>query len=430
MKTHNQQALHQLHQSAEQELTQHILPYWQKYAMDTDEGGYWGDISHHNEHDPSAPKGIVMHGRFAWTYSAAYLRFGDPAYLAAAEHAVEFILKSFLDEDYGGVYWSTDRSGIPADDRKHFYGIAFALYGLSEYVRAAAAAAAPAADAGNRAEYSRGEILSVCLDLYRSLEEHGRDQQHGGYLEACSREWGVMQDTRLSSRDLNCAKSMNTNLHVLEALSSLYRIYPDNAVAESIRSLVRVTIEQILDRSTGHLRLFFTREWNSLNTTVSYGHDIEASWLLWEAAEVIGDHALQNAIREAVIRMVQAVHAEAFQSSLGGVVNEKEESHLDTDIIWWVQAESVIGLLNAYEMTGEDEYLQRALQVWNVIQTYIADRENGEWKWGVDDSGNLLHTKSKGGFWKTPYHNGRACMEIMQRTQRLLTLSKEGASNE
>lgn len=402
----NIEKLYSIRQSAERELQHNIHPYWPKYAMDLENGGFWGSLSYDNIPVPDAVKGVVMHGRFAWFYSMCYRKYRNSVSMQMATHAVRFIEDALLDREYGGVYWQAKADGSPFDQRKHFYGIAFALYGLSGF----------ACISEERYFY-----LSLCETLFNNLQEYGRDPVYGGYFEARSRKWSKLDDTRLSPKDLNCAKSMNTNLHVLEALSSYYRLNPSRMLAEAIHELVLVTVTHILDPETGHLGLYFDENWNSQMDIVSYGHDIEASWLLWEAAEIIHDKELMDHIRPHVMKIADITCREAFRSSLGGVINELHGRELDTDLVWWVQAEAVVGFLNAYQLSGEQKYLDCAVQVWAVIQNHLIDHNYGEWLSIVRDDGVADLNEDKGGIWKTPYHNGRACLEIMSRVDRLLS---------
>ncbi|GAB6089818.1 AGE family epimerase/isomerase [Spirochaeta dissipatitropha] len=401
----NLEKLYSLRKSAEQELLQNIHPYWPKHAMDLENGGFRGAISHDNVPVSDAAKGVVMHGRFAWLYSICYRKYGDSVSFQMAEHAVRFLEKAYIDREYGGVYWQTRADGSPLDQRKHFYGMAFALYGLSEFAHISSEPV---------------RYVKLCEALFENLQKYGLDPLHGGYFEARSREWKKLDDTRLSPKDLNCAKSMNTNLHVLEALTNYYRLNPSARVFDAIHELVQVTVEHILDRETGHLKLYFDEAWNSLLDVVSYGHDIEAAWLLWEAVEIIHDKELMESIRPHIMKIAEITYSEAFRSSHGGVINELHGSDLDTSLVWWVQAESVVGFLNAYELSGDQKFLDSAVQVWAVIQDHIVDREHGEWRSIVRDDGSSDLKEDKGGIWKTPYHNGRACLEIISRIDRLI----------
>lgn len=383
------------------ELKNSILAYWLDYAADSEFGGYFGFIDNSNIVKKDAPKGLVMHGRFLWTYSAAYRMFNDPVYFHAAQRALDFLEKKMKDPAHGGYYWQCTREGKTLENKKQVYGQAFVIYGLSEYVRAGGPA-----EAGDKA-----------MELFRLLEEHARDREKGGYYEALEHDWSLSGDGKaaLGEEDPDCVKSMNTNLHVLEAFTNLYRINKSGIVREALSALIVVSCEKIINKETSHLMLFFDRNWKSQRTVNSFGHDIEATWLIWEAITVLDDDTLRSRYKDLLLQMIDAVIDEGLDSN-GGLNNGFEAGHLDNDKYWWPQAEMMTGLLNGWEMTGNELYLDLAAKVWQFIKIGIK-AQNGEWFWGRKADGTLMRNE-KGGLWKTPYHNGRLCMEFIERAGR------------
>jgi len=229
-----------------------------------------------------------------------------------------------------------------------------------------------------------------------------------------SEDWSPLEDMRLSEKDANEPKSMNTHLHILEPYTNLYRYWKNPLLGESIRKLIRVFLDQIIDRRTAHFNLFFDMDWTVKSSIVSYGHDIEGSWLLSEAAEELGDEALINEVNEMALRMVNVTLDEASDDD-GSIFYESEGMHLDTDKHWWPQAEAMVGYTNAWKLTGDQKYLDQAEKVWDFIDLYLVDHELGEWFWRVDLDGTPYISDEKAGFWKCPYHNSRALMEVMKR---------------
>lgn len=409
------------YESVKDELINDILPFWEKNACDTRPGceGFYGSISSSGQADAEAPRSIVMTSRFLWTYSAAARHFKNPALLKMADFAYRTIVSKYWDSEKGGVFWSVFPDGTPCVSKKQIYGEAFCSYGLCEYA---------AAIKELRQDVLSEEAMNYALDIYNFLEQYAFDSKDGGYLEACAQNWSPTDDMILSPKDMNCPKSMNTNLHVMEAYTNLYRTLPlvfsdakaiRAEVGDSLAALVRLTVDKIL-QPNAHLGMFFDMKWTPLSEEISYGHDIEASWLLWEAACELKDEELKSEIKETVIRVAETALSEGFDHENGCLENflrsEPEGKVRDRTRVWWNQAEAMNGFYNAWEMTGETKYSDACHAEWNWILNHQTDRTNGEWWNEVDVNGNPVLTEDKGGNWKTSYHNGRTCLELLRRS--------------
>ncbi len=387
----------------EAELKETILGFWMKHAIDEKYGGFVGEIKHDMTVVQGADKGLVLNARILWTFSSAYRVYKDEAYSNVAARAYAELDRKFRDRTNGGLYWMVDASGRPAQDKKQVYGQAFAIYALSEYYRATGA----------------DEALEWAKELYLLLEKHAYDPAHRGYIEALAADWSPTADLSLSGKDLNERKSMNTHLHVLEAYTNLYRVWQPEGLRMKLADLIDIHLDKIIDPSNHHFLLFFDDQWRSKSEHVSYGHDIEGSWLLWEAAEVLGDETRLERVRREALAMADATIAEGIDAD-GGVFNEADgRGHLDDTKDWWPQAEAMVGFLNAYQLTGKEEYLQAARDSWTFIKTYIRDAEHGEWHWQVTREGKPVTSHPKVDPWKCPYHNGRACLEGLERLAHL-----------
>jgi len=376
-----------------------IMDYWSRYTVDDKNGGFYGKIDQHNNVAPNAPKGSVLNARILWSFSAAYNQDPTPYYLDLAQRAYEFIVKHFIDHEYGGVYWTVDYQGKPLDTKKQVYAIAFTIYGLSEYYIAS----------------KDEEAKNWAIRLYQLLVEKSFDKMKTGYLEAFDREWQPISDLRLSAKDANEKKTMNTHLHVLEGYTNLYRIWPDGGLRKQILTLLYDFIDYFINHKTHSLNLFFDEDWKQRSDLISYGHDIEAAWLVLQAADVIGDDKLVAELRDLAVLI-----AESSTQGLdkdGGMWYEYEpsEQHLIREKHWWVQAEAMIGYLNAYQIGGDEKYAELSLNNWSFIKDKILDDKNGEWHWGVNQHGQTMPDEDKAGLWKCPYHNTRACIEIINR---------------
>ena len=382
-------------------LQNNILPYWEKYMQDHENGGFYGRMSGDEKLMPEAEKGAILNARILWTYSSAYRLLKSSEYWEMATRAKRYLIDKFYDKRFGGIYWSLDNKGNPLDTKKQIYALGFAIYGLSEYHRAT----------GDR------EALEYAIMLFKSIEEHSFDKEKNGYLEALTREWNEIEDMRLSEKDANEKKTMNTHLHILEPYTNLYRVWKNDELRKQIKNLVEVFLDKILNKETNHLRLFFDENWNWKDHIISYGHDIEASWLIHEAALVLEDETLLKRV-EAVVPQIANAAGEGLQAD-GGMIYEKntETGEVDADRHWWVQAETVVGYINLYEYFNNEDALEKALQCWNFIKKHLIDSKNGEWFWSLKADGTINTIDDKAGFWKCPYHNGRMCMELLGRFQ-------------
>ncbi len=378
-------------------LTENILPYWMEKMVDP-RGGFYGRRDGHDRLDPDAVKGAILNARILWTFSAAYRVLRRPEYLEMATRARNYIMEHFIDREHGGAFWSVNADGTPCDTKKQFYAIGFIIYGLSEYYRVT----------------SDDESLCLAMDLFHVIEKHSRDRVKGGYMEATTREWEPIADMRLSDKDANSSKTMNTHLHIIEGYTALLRVTRDPEVEEATRYLLRLFLDKIENPRTHHLTLFFDDDWNKVDDTESYGHDIEASWLLLETAQVIGDPDLIKETLDHTLHIARAgLQGRCYDGSM--VYERHASGHYDNDKHWWVQAEDVIGQLYLAAFHNYPEETEKAYESWRYIANNLVDPE-GEWYWsrrGADSSIN--RDDDKAGFWKCPYHNSRMCLEGYER---------------
>ena len=409
-----------------------ILRFWMEKMLDREQGGFYGRIDGQGVLHKDAEKGAILNARILWSFSAAYRVLKTPEYLKMAKRAKEYIINHFIDKEYGGVYWSLDSKGNPLDTKKQFYAIGFAIYGMSEYARAT----------GDR------EALECALQLFDCIEEHALDHQYNGYIEACTREWGEIADMRLSELDANYPKSQNTHLHIIEPYTNLFRCLKEldatesvnyvpvigavlpvdvavpqetkNRVEAALRNIINIFTDRILNPETHHLDLFFDMDWTrGAGHLESYGHDIECSWLIHEAALVLGDSDVLKKV-EPIVQMVAQASEKGLRPD-GSMIHEAnlDTGHVDDDLHWWVQAENVVGWFNLYQYFDDEQALDRAVRCWQYIKDNLIDYENGEWYWSRHPDGTLNTVDDKAGFWKCPYHNSRMCLEIIERSENM-----------
>ncbi|REE82095.1 mannobiose 2-epimerase [Lutibacter oceani] len=375
---------------------QNILNYWSENTVDEINGGFVGERDHYNNLVPNASKGIILNSRILWSFSAASNHLKTDKYNALCERSYNYLKTNFNDEKFGGVYWELDVKGNPINTRKQVYAQAFMIYALSEYYILS----------------NNKEALNWAVELYELVEKYAKDNIFRGYIEAFNEDWSPIADMRLSDKDANEAKTMNTHLHVLEAYTNLYKVYKNEGLKNNLTELINLFLTKFLN-SNNNLNLFFDEQWNLKSSVVSFGHDIETAWLLIEAAKVLENKTLITET-ERVAVLIADVFIQTGIDTDGGVMNDYEPKtgKLDGDKHWWPQAEALVGLRYAYNITKDEKYLSISTKILNFIQTKIIDKTNGEWFWRVDKKGKLYTSDYKIGMWKAPYHTSRACIVL------------------
>lgn len=377
------------------ELTDRIIPFW-KRLRDDEHGGYYGYMDFDLKVDKEYEKGCILNSRILWFFANAYMTLKDKSLLAEAAHAYSFMRDCCEDKEYGGVFWSVTYDGLPLDTTKHIYNQAFAIYALSSYYAAS----------------NDSSALEFAMSLFEKIETIGTDSY--GYLESFNRKWELEDNDKLSENGLLADKTMNTLLHVLEAYTELYRVNKDEKVRSALVKILDAFRNQVYNEKTNRLEVFFDEKMNTISDLYSYGHDIEASWLLDRAATVLSDDKIKADTNAYTNKLVAEVYNEALAD--GAMNNECFKGVVDTTRVWWVQAEAMVGFCNCYEKTGEEKYKDITEQLWDYIKNYIIDkREGSEWFWDLDKDNNPVSRKPIVEPWKCPYHNGRMCMEIIRR---------------
>ncbi|MCU0341304.1 MAG: AGE family epimerase/isomerase [Spirosomaceae bacterium] len=373
-----------------------ILAYWEKYTPDTQRGGFHGRVNYDNQPVLDAPRSAILTGRLLWTFSSAYRHLHKHRYLALAERAYHYLVNHFRDTQNGGIYWSVTANGAPLDTRKQLYAHSFAVYGLSEYY--AASKFKPA--------------LEYAKEIFQIMDKYGYDVQEGGYLEGFGPQWEAADDMILTKMPYN--KSQNAHLHIIEAFTNLYRIWPDATLKQRLENLLDMFEQKLVSPQTHRLRLFFDKHWTPKDETISYGHDIECSWLLWETAEILKDPIRTPRIKALCIRMAEAACTGLGEDGALDYEYDPATGHHQRDRSWWVLAEQMVGFLNAYQLTGRSDYLDKTQRSWDFIKKYFIDRERGDWHITVKPDLTVVKA-NKVDFWKCPYHNARACYEVWHR---------------
>lgn len=402
------------------ELREGILKYWINNTVDNQNGGFYGRVNNDGRVEPDAPKHLILNTRILWSFARAYNHYKEDIYLEMADRAYNYIITRFWDPVYDGFFWELDCTGRVTKTKKQIYGQAFGIYAFSEYVKA------------------RGDktALDFAEKTFLKIEKHGLDKKHNGYFEAFSREWEEIRDVRLSDDDMNEKKSNNTHLHIMEAYSGYYKVRKEQVVKERLQNIVDIMLERIMDKKTCRFTLFFDEAWNKKSSTISYGHEIEAAWLLYDALETLDDPVFGSSREKLVLKIADNCHKEYLdgENGLNGMFNERSGSgEVDRDKVWWVQAEACVGFFNAFQLTRQKRYLKTVHNIWNFIDRVMIDKKNGEWFWYDPRFTAKKKINTKINEWKSIYHNSRACIELLERIDNEIKIQKDerkGADNE
>lgn len=379
-------------------LCQKLIPFWAG-LKDERNGGYYGYMGYGLDVDQTYEKGCILNSRILWFFSNACLLLGREDLREAADHAYRFLSEHGIDREYGGVYWSLTYDGKVLDSTKHTYNQAFTIYALSSYYEVT----------------KDPQVLALAKQIRDVIEEKCTDTQ--GYLEAFDRSFQPQDNEKLSENGVVADKTMNTLLHVFEAYTELYRVSPDEITGARLRFMLDLFADRVYNPTLGRQEVFFDKNWNTLLDLYSYGHDIEAAWLIDRGLSVLDDAAYKAKIAPITARITENIYERAFDGH--SLLNEAEHGVPDPTRVWWVQAETVVGFVNAWQKCQEgaprEKWLDAAQAVWAYIQQNLIDsRDGSEWFWAVDEHGTPLE-KPIVEPWKCPYHNGRMCMEVIRR---------------
>jgi mannobiose 2-epimerase len=390
-----------LREAIEKELHENLLPFWRERSLDQDHGGFIAEMAADGTIRQEAPRGLILNSRLLWTFASLYRHLGDERDLDLARRAFDVLESKFRDREHGGYFWRVDAEGRTLDRTKKTYGQAFCIYALSEFHLATGESAA----------------LQAALRLFELIEAHAWDPEFRGYIEARAADWSEASDLRLSDKDMDVARSMNTHLHLLEAYTNLMLATIDPRVVMRLDELIGIFGRHIIRRDTGafHLDHFFDETWTLQSNTRTYGHDIEAAWLLGEAAEALRGDELRETTTLWAIELARSVLEQAVGADGGLAYEGRDGQPINADRDWWCQAEAVVGFWHAYQLTGDTAFADAATRVWRFIERSMVDRDRGEWFWRVRSDGTVDHSEPKVSEWKGPYHTVRMCLEMLRR---------------
>ena len=395
--------IQQFSDAIKNELERNLIRFWLEKSQDNENAGFIGLMTNDGRIDTKAPKGLILNTRILWSFSTLYRYNKDTRWRDLAKKAFDYIEKYFKDHEYGGTFWQLYYQGNPIDDTKKIYGQAFYIYAMTEYYLA----------------FNDKAALESAKQMFDLIEKHSHDDIYGGYIEVCNRDWSIAKDARLSDKDMAEKKSMNNHLHLLEAYTNYFRVRRDEELKQRLIEIFDMIEKHIVNPVTGHMNHFFDETWKPKSSDYTFGHDIEASWLLYEAAEVLNDKEIKSRAKNLALRMAKVTLAEGFSED-GGLCYAGEDGKVkNPNCEWWPQAESVVGFLNAYQLSSDESFLKVAMKAWDFLEKYFVDKKNGEWFWRIFPDGHYDPNEPKVSEWKGPYHSVRACLESLARLSKI-----------
>ncbi|MBP5179725.1 MAG: AGE family epimerase/isomerase [Clostridiales bacterium] len=397
-------------------LVKDLIPYWLS-LYDERYGGFYGYVSADGTVDTRADKGCILNSRILWAMSSCYklcmdaglseTKLQDAGYssvniIDCARHAYEYFRDHYFDPEFGGIYWSVTYDGKPADTTKHAYNHAFAIYALCEYY-----------------EITHDmEAFKLAYYLKNCIENMFTDEI--GYLESFSRDFTLDSNPHLSENGVSAYRTMNTLFHIMEAYTELYRINKETRDVFLIRKIMNVLDifdKKIFNYEKGRLEVFFDREYNSIIDLRSIGHDVEMSWVLDRTCDILGDKDLIEEFAPFSLKLAE----ESLEYGFDGfsMAYEVERGVVKESRAWWVQAEAIVGFINAYMKTGDKKYKDAARRTWEFVRNHMITKTRpAEWYNEVAQDGTPDMSLPLVAEWKCPYHDIRMCIELLRRNER------------
>jgi len=382
-----------------------VLQFWVEHALDKQSGGLLGQLNRRGEPTGSGNKSVVLMSRALWSFSEAYRRYPDPAYQNMAAECLKFLREKMWDKEHGGYYFMVSREGKVVDSTKQLNPMSYVMEGLAEYALA----------------FHDNQAAKEALDLFQVIDRHAHDDKYGGYRIAFTADWQFIKDYKDGPNGAGSfgRKSYDWHLGLVEALATLYDVTGDRQVRARLEELLDLFANKIIDSDIGYGRYYFHDDWSVADRDgdskeSEYGLDLEASWLMTEAAERVGRQR-DPAIRRASLALVDHALRHGFDKEHGGVYRygPATEPARNRDMEWWQQCEALVAFLNAYQITGNAKYWQAFDLEGRFFMERFVDHQYGEVYTAISHDGKI--DDEKVGPWKAPYHVTRACLEVISR---------------
>ena len=382
-----------------------ILQFWVDHALDKEYGGIYGRLNRQGQPTDYTNKSVVLISRSLWSFSEAYRRYPDPAYQKMASECLKFLRDKMWDKEHGGYYFMVSREGKIVDSKKELNPMSYVMEGLAEYALA----------------FHDDQAAREALDLFRVIDQHAHDNQYGGYRIAFTADWQFIKDYREGPNAAGSfgRKSYDWHLGLVEALATLYDVTGDQQVKARLNELLDIFVNKIIDADVGYGRYYFHDDWSVADRDgdsrqCEYGLDLEASWLIVEAAQRVGRQE-DAKIRRASLALVDHALRYGFDKEHGGVyrTGPATEPATNRDMEWWQQCEAMVAFLNSYQLTGDPKYWQAFDLEARFFMDRFVDHQYGDVYTALFHDGRIDDTKVDP--WKAPYHVTRACLEMISR---------------
>jgi len=381
------------------ELKHRILPFWRN-LKDPQYGGFFGYVHHDLTIEKHSDKHTIGMARLLWAFSKAYKTLGNKEDLKMAEHAYDFLVNELYDKTNGGFFAQVTYKGGLVSTMKHTVFQAYTLYGLSEYYGVS----------------NNQEVLLHAKRLFNIIEEKAFRDKENKYIEVFDGSWVPSDNNMMKRKDLTFDRTGVCYLHLLEGYTNLYKIWPDTGLKNRIQWLLDLFNQKIYNTDAKGFGIYFDENWKQVSDSVSYGRDIESSWLIYDAIRTIRYE--NDDLNQKLLEVVGHTLEVALQED-GSFYIGMEHGQVDQHLWWYAHTEAIIGYYNAFETTGDKTYYEKAKKIWHRTEKLFIDpRKNSEWLPCVNPDGSVRTSEAMVTEWKTFYHTGRLCYEMIERLER------------
>lgn len=397
-----------LYQEFDNEL-RNIASWWTDTIWDTETDSIYGEIDHQGKVNENANKGIILYSRALWFFSETAKVTGDTLLKEKADKLYLYINKYFVDHNHGGVFWEIDAKGNVVNTRKQTFAQAFTLYAYSAYY----------------ALTNKPEVLSTAQALFTLIEDRTADTENGGHLAAFAENWQPLENMAIDGGDIDAPKTLDTELHILEAYTALYNAAPSQTLSDAIKHSIALFDAYFIDQQSDRLRTHLSKDWQDQSQVMIYGHLFECAWLIWEGVCAVNsenaDHNKDQYWQTIITGLIEQ-GLENADAQHGNIFDNKNlaTNRINIQSVWWVQAEALIAYLMQYHLTKQEKFGKAAERLWDWIKTHHIDDKSGEYnEWHAVINPDLqADNVPKAFMWKGPYHNGRAMLKACQYLKR------------
>jgi mannose 2-epimerase len=415
--------LHGWLEEVEHHLNDELLPYWRERGDDTEYGGFLTCFDRDGNTTGETDKNLLAHCRLIFSFSLISRAGLDPggSFIRRACSGARWVLDHFADPEHGGFFWIVERDGTPLNARKIIYGHSFVIYAFSELARAS----------------GEQKWLETSRKTFDLLQEKAADKTNNGYWEFFEHDWSHSP----SGRGGGDRKSLDVHMHLMEAFTNLHSAGGDPEHASGTRALIELITEKMLHTEYGTgiaqfsgdftpLRaILFDNVWGSDRDSddnggrpidnTSYGHNVELGWLLRWSLDVLGGESEHYG--QIILRLYEHCIRHGIDNERGGVFCEGAFNGpaRERNKEFWQQAETLVAMLDGYELSGDERYLEAYGNVHRFVFDHVINHSVGEWLPLLDENNNVLWDYM-GHRWKINYHTVRSMVECRRRLTEIV----------